>query len=117
MVLILMVVEVKTIALDKSNGLNINSDKFCRLPIHRGENALICVKNFLLTRNANVLDEIEVQIMKKRLPDGISGKDKAEGGCCTWMEWSPLNDQSINEFPASEDGNNIEKQNNGYNNA
>ena len=99
--LLLMVMASRSLVLEKSNGLDINSEQFCRLEISRG-NALMRVKNFFLTTNAVLLDEMEVQLMKNGLPDDVAAADEREKGCFAWY---PLSDQSIEAFLASKNEN------------
>lgn len=99
--LILMVTASRSLVRDKSNGLDINSEKFCQLKISHG-NSLMMVKNLLLTTNADLLDELEVQVMKKGLPrDVAAAPDEREEGCKAIFEWYPLSDESLSDFLAS----------------
>jgi hypothetical protein len=102
--LILMLMASRSLVLKKSNGLDINSEKFCRLEISRG-NALMSVTNLFLTTNAVLLDEIEVQVMKKSLPGDVAAADDREKGCMAFFAWYPLSDKSIGELLASENEN------------
>ena len=103
--LLLVVKESRGLVLTKSNGLDINSERFCSLEISRG-NMLMSVWNFFLTKNAVTLDEMEVQVMKKGLHDQVAAPDDREEGCSAFFSWYPLTDNSVNEFMARKDSNN-----------
>ena len=96
--LILMVMASRSLVRDKSNGLDINSEKFCQLEISHG-NALMMALNLFLTTNADLLDELEVQVMKKSLSgDVAAAPDEHEEGCKAIFEWYPLSDESLSNF-------------------
>ena len=94
--LILMVMASRNLVLNKKNGLNIDSVKFCRLEISRG-NLVMQVLNFFLTTNAVVLDEMEVQVINKGFSSDAAAPVDQTGGCLR-MTWAPLSDESIYEF-------------------
>ena len=64
------------------------------------------VMNLFLTTNAVLLDEMEVQVMKKGLTGDVAAADSREEGCLAHFAWYPLSDKSIEEFLASENENN-----------
>ena len=101
---LLALIASRSLLVNKSNGLNLDSEKFSALRISRG-NALMSVLNFFLTTNTAVLDEIEVQIMKKGLPDDVAAADIHEQGFLAYFDWSPLSDEDINLFLTSNDDN------------
>ena len=94
--LILMVMASRNLVLNKKNGLNIDSVKFCRLEISRG-NLVMQVLNFFLTTNAVVLDEMEVQVINKGFSSDVAAPVDQTGGCLR-MTWAPLSDESIYEL-------------------
>ena len=103
--LILMVVASRSLVRDKSNGLDINSEKFCQLKISHG-NTLMMVLNLFLTTNADLLDELEVQVIKKGLSrDVAAASDERKEGCKAILEWYPLSDESLSDFLASAEEN------------
>ena len=60
------------------------------------------VLNLFLTTNADLLDELEVQVMKKGLSrDVAAASDERKEGCKTIFEWYPLSDKSLSDFLAS----------------
>ena len=73
----------------KSNGLEINSETFCHMKISRG-NAFMRVVNFFLTTNAVLLDKLEVQLMKKWLPDDIAAPSQRGEGLFALFSYNPL---------------------------
>lgn len=101
---LLAVIASRSLLVDKSNGLNLDSNKFCTLRISRG-NALMSVLNFFLITNAVVLDEIEVQVMKKGLPNDVAAADIRKKGFFAYFVWYPLTDEDIRLFLTSDDRN------------
>ena len=99
--IILLVISSRSLVLEKSNGLLITSEVFCKLEISRG-NAFMNVLNFIVTTNAVLLDEMEVHLMKKGFPDQVAAVDDKKKGCMAFCEWSPLSEESMNEFLAIE---------------
>ena len=102
--LLLMLIASRTLVRSKSNGLDINSERFSKLDICRG-NAFMKVVIFFLTTNAVLLDEMEVQVMQKGLPNHVAAPEDREEGCLAFFSWYPLSDKSIGEFLAGEDDN------------
>jgi hypothetical protein len=109
--LLLIVMESRSLLLQKSNGFDISSEKFCGLEIRHG-NGLTWIINFFFTSNAVLLDEMEVQVMKKGLPGHVAAADEEDEECCSCSAWQPLNDKSLNEFLATKNEN-IGQENNG----
>ena len=103
---LLTAIASRSLLVDKSNGLNLDSNKFCALRISRG-NALMNVLNFFLTTNTVVLDEIEVQVMKKGLPNDVAAADIRKKGFLAYFAWYPLIDEDIHLFLTSNGDNNI----------
>ena len=92
--------ETKDLRLEKSNGLNVNSETFHGLDICRG-NGITWLINFFFTSNAVLLDEMEVQVMKKGLPSHVAAADESDDGCCSsYLSWYPLSDKNLDEFLA-----------------
>ncbi|CAB3979406.1 Hypothetical predicted protein [Paramuricea clavata] len=110
-VVLFVVMESRSLLLQKSDGFDINSEKFCAIEICHG-NWITWVINFFFTSNAVLLDEMEVQVMKKGLPGHVAAADEHDDGCSSCLAWQPLSDQSLNEFLATKNEN-IGHQNNG----
>lgn len=109
--LLLIVMESRSLLLEKSNGLDINSERFRMLEICHGS-GFVRVINFLVTSNAVLLDELEVQVMSKGLPGHVSAPEKRDEGCCSCFDWYPLSDKSIDDFLAAGRNVNIGHENN-----
>jgi hypothetical protein len=103
--LLLMVMASRNLVLTKSNGIDIQTESFCNLQISRG-NALMKVVNLFLTTNTVLLNEMEVQLMKKQFPDDIAAADEREEECSAHFSWYPLSDETIDEFLASKNESN-----------
>ena len=112
--LLLMVKESGNLVHSKSEGLKTNSKNFRELKISYG-NPLMRVINFFLTTNAVLLEEIEVNFIKKRLADLKAARDKVGGkappaddddeDCSTFLkrisalfEWNPVMDKQLDKF-------------------
>ena len=85
----LMVMASRNLLRKKTNGLDIQSEKFCQLKISRG-NILMQVFNFFLMTNASLLDLIEVQFMKQCLPDDIAAPQQDRKGWSAFFTFQPL---------------------------
>lgn len=103
--LILIVVECRKLLELKHDGFDITSQKFGQLAISRGSSLMKPV-NFLLTTNAKVLDEMEVQVMRKVLPKSVAAKE--EEGRCSRFALRPLNEDSVKSLLDDADGNSNE---------
>ena len=108
--LILMVMASRSLVRSKSNGVDVNSKKFCQLTISRG-NSLMKVLNLFLTTNAELYDELEVQLMKKGFPSSVAAEpDERVVGWKGIFDWYPLSEESLNEFLARNDENSVKEQ-------
>ena len=87
--LILMVMASRSLIRDKSNGLNISSEAFCHTKISRG-NTFMMVINFFFTTNAALLDEVEIQFMKKLLPEDLAAPKDPQTGWSAFFTYDPL---------------------------
>ena len=101
MAIILLVISSRSLVLEKSNGLLISSEVFCKLEISRG-NAFMNVLNFILTTNAVLLDEMEVRLMQKGFSNHVASVADRQKGCMAFCDWSPLCEESVKEFLAIE---------------
>ena len=110
--LFFIVMESRNLLLQKSNGLDINSETFFMSEICHGT-GLTEVINFFLTSNGVLLDELEVQNMSNGLPGHVSASEKRDEGCCSCFDWCPLSDKSINDFLAAGKDINIGNENTG----
>lgn len=114
--LLLMVKESGKLIHSKSEGLNTNSKNFRELKISYG-NPFMRVINFFLTTNAVLLEKIEVNVMKKGLPDHVAARDNVGGealranddedpeDCSTFLkrisalfDWNPVMDKHLDKF-------------------
>ena len=100
--LILIVVECRKLLELKHDGFDITSHKFGQLPISRGSSLMKPV-NFLGKTNAKVLDEMEVQVMRKVLPETVAAKE--EQGCLSCFALHPLNEGNVKSLQYDTDGN------------
>jgi hypothetical protein len=104
--LLFLLTEARALILYKTSGLNINSEKFFQLEISRG-NGLMWVWNFFLTTNAVLLDEMEIQTMKKGLAFGVAAAaDEPEEGWLSSFTWQPLTDTSVDDLVTSKNASN-----------
>jgi hypothetical protein len=58
------------------------------------------VINFLHTTNAALLDELEVQCMKKWLPVDLAASHHPKTGCSAFFSYEPLVETTEDEPPA-----------------
>ena len=105
--LLFLLTEARALILYKTSGLNINSEKFCQLEISRG-NGLMWVWNFFLTTNAVLLDEMEIQTMKKGLAFDVAAAAayEPEEGWLLSFTWQPLTDTSVDDLVTSKNASN-----------
>ena len=87
--LILMVMASRSLIREKSNGLNISSEAFCHTKISRG-NTFMMVINFFFTTNAALLDQVEIQFMKKWLPEDLAAPNHPKTGWSAFFTYNPL---------------------------
>ena len=87
--LILMVMASRSLIRKKSNGLNISSKAFCHTKISRG-NTFMMVINFFFTTNAALLDQVEIQFMKKWLPEDLAAPEHPKIGWSAFFTYDPL---------------------------
>ena len=87
--LIMMVMASRNLLRKKTNGLEIQSEKFCQLKLSRG-NIFMQVFNFFLLTNASFLDLIEVQFMKAYLPVEIAAPQQNRKSCSAFFTFHPL---------------------------
>lgn len=97
MALFVIVMKSRSLALRKSNGLDITTTEFRNLKVARG-NALMAIWNFFMTSNAVILDEMEVQIMKKALPKHVCSPTNDEGCCEKFINSPSLSDKTMDAF-------------------